>query len=138
MSRKGQEAARIGEHAREARQQAELREDLELGLDAVLRRGTTTRRRAGRGRGCRFLEAAGEAGEKVVVVGIDVVEDDLGQDAGGVDAVEVANEGLALREVADGVESAVGAKFLEAAGDVAEGAEVELLGPALAWSQRAN
>ena len=78
------------------------------------------------------LEVADHRRERVVVGGVEVVDDHLRQRVLAVEPVEVATERLDLRPVADRVDAGVGAERLQARRVVvAERAEVELLGPAL-------
>ena len=77
------------------------------------------------------VEAADDGGERLVVGGVQVVDDGLGQLAGRVQAIEKARQRDRLREVGDGVVAGVGAeRGHPARAGVAQRAEVELLRPA--------
>ena len=56
------------------------------------------------------LEVADHGGEELVVAGVEVVEDRLGELVLRVEAVEEARQRRGLREVADRVEAGVGAE----------------------------
>src|SRR4029077_9124237 len=77
------------------------------------------------------LEVAAHGGQDLVVPRVQAVEDRLGELVRAVQAVEEAGEGPRLLEVADGIETRVGAQREPQTGVVvAQGAEMELLYPA--------
>ena len=132
MARIREEAARVGDHPHEAREQAHVREGAELRLDAVLLveepPGGAVLHLARDG---AVLEVADHGREELVVARVQVVEDRLGQLIALVEAVQEAASAARLLEVADGVAAHVRARASarQARVDVALGAQVELLHP---------
>lgn len=125
MSGVGHEGARVGEHAEEFGEEADVGEGVDLPLHAFFLIDEPP------GAAELDLEIAGHCCKGVVVDGIHVVENHFGQGFLGIETVEIRAEPGDLRPIADGIEASVGSDFLEASGiGGAVGSEVELLGPA--------
>jgi len=128
----GHKGAGIREHTNETREQTNVRERVQLPLNAfLLIEKPPATANLNLARSAAILEIAGHGGEDVVIAGIEIVEDHLGQGILAIELIEVGTEGLRLREAADRVKAGIGAKGLQGAGaDVAESAEMQLFGPA--------
>ena len=129
---KRHEGAGIGQHADETGEQADVGKRVQLPLNAFLLiekpPGAAKLDFAG---DAAVLEIAGHGGKDVVIAGIEIVEDHLGQGVFAIELIQVGTEGRRLREVHDGIKAEIGAEGLQGAGvDVAESAEMQLFGPA--------
>ena len=132
MARVAHEGPGIGDHADEAREQAEVGEGVELPFHAFLLVEEpppgAVLDLAGDG---AILKVTDHGGEDVVIRRIEIVEDGLGQAIVGIEAVQVGGQGLGLREIADGIEAGVGSELgEETAVVIAQRTEVELFDPA--------
>ena len=84
-----------------------------------------------------ILEIAEHGGEGVIVGGIEVVDDRLGQGIVQLQPVEIGGQGAGLREIADGIEAGIRSEFGKQPGVVAaERAQMQLLDPAFSASSR--
>src|SRR5271165_4497530 len=125
------ERARVGDHADEAREQAGVRESVELRGDALLLveepPGAAKLNFAGT---VSILKAAGQGCELKVVGGVQVVQDHLRQGVFPGEQIEVGSEMPGLGEIADGVVTSVCSELAAGRGvHVAQGAQVQLFGP---------
>jgi len=133
VARVAEEAARVGEHADEPAEQAEVRQGIDLPLHRLLliEEPPAAAELDFPGDGA-VLEITDHGREDVVVGGVQVVEHGARKLPRAIERVEVAPQRAGLRKVADAVESRVGPERLEQPGVVvAQGAEVQLLGPTL-------
>ena len=79
-----------------------------------------------------ILKASNDAGEGVVIHGVVVVDDHLGQQIVAIQQIHVSDQGLRLGKISNAVKSGVRAKLAQAAGVVvAQRAQVELFDPSL-------
>lgn len=132
MAGEGEETARVGEHADEAREQSGGAQGVELEFHAVLliEEPPTGTELDFSGAGA-VLESAGEGGEEVIVAWVDVVKNHAGKLIAGSEGVEVVDEAMALGAIAHRIETAIGTELrCHTRVDIAEGAKVELFGPA--------
>ena len=133
VARVRKERPRVGQHAHEAAQQTQRREGVHLFLHAVLLVEEPPPRSELDlpGAVAAVLEIADHRGHQLVVARIEVVDDGLRKAVVAVEHVEEFRHLPADREVADRVEARIGTQPAEhAAVVVADGAVVELLGPA--------
>lgn len=131
---RGEVAARVGEHADEVAEEADGTEGVDLPFHAF--KGVEEPPAGA------VLKATGDAvfialivaddgGEDVVVLGVEVVEDNLGEVAALFEGVEVEFQSGGMGDVVGGVAADVASELVEEAGvGVAQGSEVELFGPA--------
>jgi len=134
------EGAGVGDHADEAGQEAEVGEGVELPFHAFfLVEKPPGRAELDFARDAAVHEVAEHGTEDVVIGGIEVVEDGTREALLLIEAVEEEGQVACLREIADGIESGVGAEFSEPAGVVvAHGAEVELHDPVFCGVEAAD
>ena len=132
MARKGEKAAGIGEHTDEAGKQTCRAECIELEFHAIfLIEEPPTGAELDFAGAAAILECSSHGGEEIIVPRIDVVEDHARELIAAGEGIEEGDKAVALRAIADRIETAIGAECVgHARTDVAEGAEVELLGPA--------
>lgn len=123
---------RIGEHSDEARQQAIVGKGVKLPLHSLfLVEEPPAGAELDLARDTTILIIARHRRHRVVIGGVEVVNDGFGQVTTRVESIEVARQILRLRPVADGVEASIGTEVLKTARVVvALGADVKLLGPA--------
>ena len=133
VARVADEAAGVGQHANEAAQQAERAERVHLLAHAVfLIQEPPSGAELHLAREGAVVEGVGHNGQKLVVLGIEAIEDSLGETVLGSQAAEELMSCGCQRQVVDGIESGVGAEELEhLLVVVADGAQVVLLRPAL-------
>jgi hypothetical protein len=132
MARVRHEGAGVGDHADETREQAGIRQRIDLRGDALLLieepPGAAVLDFA---RFLALLKATGQSRELKCVGGVHVVQNDLGESVLLREQVEVSAEMLRLRKIADRIETGIGSKLAAGSGvHVAEGTEVKLFGPA--------
>ena len=108
MARVGEEGARVGDHADEAAEQAEVGQRVHLVAHAAfLVEEPPARAILDLARRHAVLERAREAGEQGGVGGVEIVEDRLPERVLARERAEPADEARALAEVADRVAAGV-------------------------------
>lgn len=115
----GEEAAGVRQHAHEAAEEPQVGEGPHLGFHAVL---LVQEPPAGAeldlSGDAAALEVSDHGAQDIVVLGVQVVEDGLGEGVPVVQLVQDPRQGSRHALVVDGIEAGVGAQGLEAAGVV--------------------